>query len=58
MSELVTHAKQRLDDALSMTFDEERARFDALLPEPGVLTTLAADLRAAAADVRALPEPT
>jgi hypothetical protein len=41
-----------------MTFDEERARFDALLPEPGVLTTLAADLRAAAADVRALPEPT
>jgi energy-coupling factor transporter ATP-binding protein EcfA2 len=57
MSELVTHAKQRLDEALTTTFDEERARFDALLPEPGILTTLAADLRAAAADVRALPEP-
>ena len=57
MSELVAHAKQRLDEALSTTFDEERARFEALLPDPGVLTTLAADLRAAADDVRALPEP-
>ena len=58
MVELVAHAKQRLDEALSTTFDEERARFDALLPEAGVLSALAADLRAAAADVRALPEPT
>jgi energy-coupling factor transporter ATP-binding protein EcfA2 len=58
MVELVAHAKQRLDEALSTTFDEERARFDALLPEVGVLSALAADLRAAAADVRALPEPT
>jgi 50S ribosome-binding GTPase len=57
MVELVAHAKQRLDEALTTTFDEERARFDALLPASGVLTTLAADLRAAAADVRALPEP-
>ena len=58
MAELVAHAKQRLDEALSTTFAEERARFDALLPEAGVLSALAADLRAAAADVRALPEPT
>jgi energy-coupling factor transporter ATP-binding protein EcfA2 len=58
MVELVAHAKQRLDEALSTTFDEERARFDALLPEAGVLSALAADLRASAADVRALPEPT
>ena len=58
MVELVAHARQRLDEALSTTFDEERARFDALLPEAGVLSALAADLRAAAADVRALPEPT
>jgi hypothetical protein len=40
---------------LSTTFDEERARFDALLPAPGVLSDLVADLRVAAADVRALP---
>lgn len=57
MAELVAHAKQRLDDALTTTFEEERARFDALLPASGALTALAADLRAAAADVRALPEP-
>jgi energy-coupling factor transporter ATP-binding protein EcfA2 len=57
MAELVAHAKQHLDEALTTTFDEERARFDALLPESGVLTALAADLRAAAAEVRALPEP-
>ncbi|MFL5685024.1 MAG: GTPase [Chloroflexota bacterium] len=57
MAELVTHAKQRLDEALSTTFEEERSRFDALLPGSGILTALATDLRAAAADVRALPEP-
>jgi energy-coupling factor transporter ATP-binding protein EcfA2 len=58
MAELVAHARQNLDEALSTTFEEERARFDALLPEPGALPALATDLRAAAADVRALPEPT
>lgn len=57
MAELVAHAKQRLDEALSTTFDEERARFDALLPASGELTDLASDLRAAAAEVRALPAP-
>ena len=57
MAELVADAKRRLDEALSATFEEERARFDALLPEQGVLADLAADLRAAASDVRALPSP-
>lgn len=57
MAELVAHAKQRLDEALSTTFDEERARFDAFLPASGELTDLASDLRAAAAEVRALPTP-
>ena len=57
MAELVAHAKQRLDEALSTTFDEERARFDGLLPASGELTDLASDLRAAAAEVRALPAP-
>jgi hypothetical protein len=57
MAELVAHARQHLDEALSTTFDEERARFDALLPAPGVLSDLVADLRVAAADVRALPSP-
>jgi energy-coupling factor transporter ATP-binding protein EcfA2 len=57
MAELVADAKRRLDEALSATFEEERARFDALLPAPGVLADLAADLRTAAADVRALPSP-
>jgi hypothetical protein len=57
MAELVAHAKQRLDEALSTTFDEERARFDALLPASGELPDLASDLRVAAAEVRALPTP-
>ena len=57
MAELVAHAKQRLDQALSTTFDEERARFEGLLPASGELTDLASDLRAAAGEVRALPPP-
>ena len=35
-------------------FDEERARFDRLLPAAGALPELAADLRKAATEVRAL----
>jgi energy-coupling factor transporter ATP-binding protein EcfA2 len=57
MAELVADAKRRLDEALSVTLEEERARFDGLLPAPGVLADLAVDLRAAAADVRDLPSP-
>jgi hypothetical protein len=57
MVELVADASRRLDDALTAAFEEERARFDQLLPTPGELPSLAADLRAAAAEVRALPSP-
>jgi energy-coupling factor transporter ATP-binding protein EcfA2 len=55
MAELITDARTRLQDALTETFDEERARFDRLLPAPGDLPRLAMDLREAAAAVRALP---
>ena len=55
MAELIADARTRLQDALTETFDEERARFDRLLPAAGALPELAADLRAAAAAVRALP---
>jgi energy-coupling factor transporter ATP-binding protein EcfA2 len=57
MAELVAHARRRLDEALTTTFDEDRSRFDGLLPAPGALTDLADDLRTAAAEVRALPSP-
>lgn len=55
MVELIAAARRRLDDAMATTFDEERARFDRLLPASEALPELARDLRAAAADVRALP---
>ena len=55
MAELVADARRRLQDALSETFAEERARFDRLLPPPGALPVLAADLRSAAAEIRQLP---
>jgi hypothetical protein len=55
MVELVGRARRRLDDVLVETFDEERLRFDALAPGPEELEALAADLRAAAAELRELP---
>ncbi len=55
MAELIAGARTRLQDALTETFAEERARFDRLLPAAGALPELAADLRDAAAAVRALP---
>jgi energy-coupling factor transporter ATP-binding protein EcfA2 len=55
MVELVASARRRLDSALTETFDEERARFDRLLPDIGALPALADDLRAAAEEVRSLP---
>jgi len=54
MAELIAGARMRLQDALTETFDEERARFDRLLPAAGALPGLAADLRSAASAVRAL----
>ena len=55
MAELIAGARTRLQDALTETFDEERARFDRLLPGSGRAPGLAADLRDAAAAVRASP---
>jgi hypothetical protein len=55
MVELVARARQRLDDALVETFDEERRRFDVLAPVPADLEALAADLREAADETGRLP---
>jgi energy-coupling factor transporter ATP-binding protein EcfA2 len=54
MVELVADARRRLQEALTSTFDEERARFDDRLPASGALPGLAAGMRDAARDVRAL----
>jgi energy-coupling factor transporter ATP-binding protein EcfA2 len=55
MVELISDARRRLDAALTTTFEEERERFDRLLPGPGQLPELASELRDAAADLRRLP---
>lgn len=55
MVELIGRARRRLDDALVATFAEERHRFDALAAAPEELDALAADLRAAADELRRLP---
>jgi hypothetical protein len=57
MVELIADARRRLGEAITTTFDEERARFDRVLPAPGTLADLAADLRAASRDVRAVSVP-
>lgn len=55
MVELIDSARRRLDAALTHTFDEERERFERLLPPAGQLAELAGELRAAGAELRALP---
>ena len=55
MVELISRARQRLDDALVETFAEEQRRFDVLAAEPEELDVLAADLRVAAEETRRLP---
>ena len=50
MVELIEAAKRRLEDALATTFEEERSRFDRLLPATEELPQLARELRLAAAD--------
>lgn len=54
MVELIGAARRRLDDVLATTFEEERVRFDRLLPATDALPRLARELRMAAVDVRAL----
>jgi energy-coupling factor transporter ATP-binding protein EcfA2 len=53
MEELVTRARHRLDALLAAVFERERLRFDALVPPPGDLRALAANLRAAVARIAA-----
>lgn len=55
MAELIGSARRRLDAALAQSFEEEGDRFARLLSPAGRLTELAVELRAAAADLRALP---
>lgn len=47
MAELIAHARARLEALLTELFDAERQRFDSLLPAPGGMRELAAELRAA-----------
>jgi energy-coupling factor transporter ATP-binding protein EcfA2 len=47
MSELIARARERLEALLTSLFDGERGRFEALVPPPGNLRELAAELRAA-----------
>jgi hypothetical protein len=51
MTELIASARRRLDQALAATLAEERARFEALVPEPAELVGLASDLRATTEDL-------
>lgn len=53
--EMIQRARQRLVDALSETFAEELARFEALVPEGDELRAMAERARAIAADARGLP---
>ena len=47
MGELIAKARARLVDLLTSSFEDERKRFEALVPAPGRLRELAAELRAA-----------
>ena len=47
MGELIAKARVRLVDLLTSSFEDERKRFEALVPAPGRLRELAAELRAA-----------
>jgi hypothetical protein len=47
MAELIANARARLEALLTSLFEGERERFNALVPAPGGLRELAAELRAA-----------
>ncbi|HEY0442867.1 MAG TPA: GTPase domain-containing protein [Candidatus Limnocylindrales bacterium] len=53
--EMITRARVGLIATLGETFREELARFDALIPPPAGLRSLATELRTAADEVRTLP---
>jgi hypothetical protein len=46
MHRLIGDARRRLDEALAVTFAEDRIRFDRLVPGSASLSGLAAELRA------------
>jgi hypothetical protein len=48
MGELIAKARERLTTLLTELFEDERKRFEALVPAPGTMRELAAELRAAA----------
>jgi hypothetical protein len=50
--ELIGRARSRLDWALSLTFTEERERFETIVPAPADLDAMAGDLRRAGSDIR------
>lgn len=52
MEQLIEQTRARLDALLTSLFTKERERFDALAPRPTTLHELAAELRAAVADLR------
>jgi energy-coupling factor transporter ATP-binding protein EcfA2 len=54
MAELIRRARARLVAALALTFGEERARFEALVPAQEELEDLVEGLRAAATELRTL----
>jgi len=56
MVERISRARARLEAALAATFAEDRMRFEALVPEPSDLETLADDLRRVATDMRVAAE--
>jgi len=47
MAELIGNARSRLEELATSLFDDERRRFEALVPAPAGLRELAAELRAA-----------
>jgi len=51
MGELIAKARARLEALLTSLFENERERFEALVPAPGSLRDLAAALRAAVEDM-------
>ena len=53
MAELIGNARARLEALLASLFEGERGRFEALLPAPGGMRELAAELRAAVDGIKA-----
>jgi hypothetical protein len=57
MVEMIRRAGARLDDALAMSFEEERQRFLGLIPDAEDLREVALGLRAISAEMRLMSQP-